>query len=621
MAENEGKQITDLNETSALNANDYFVVSQAGNTELTKVSTSVVSNTVSSVLTEGTYSELVYATSQGKNAIATALTSKGVATTASETLIQMADKVNNLNVDTGAEYWTGKLLTAVTELNSSRQWLKYLPVKKAWIVWYDTYLYYVPNGTEFDSLADMISKAAFSFNMAVSTGTDTGILGYSPNNEYIIIRESRFVVRKYQITSTAFVQGAQFTMPENQIPDIFSVDNTGKYSVFHMNAISRVYFLDWSAAEPTAVELESFPVSVSFVYGGSNIYLFDDVMYFLYQGNSGSGDVSVQKYSWSVSAESGFSFEQLWSQTMDDDRFNGSNSWATILADDGQTLFVMAIDYYSKEWLGEMAKYPLFVACAETPPQSQQLDIITFEQSENSVMQDNYRYGWCWPQDFYVTKNELGKFELHLAVLQEQYFEYDAAENTIQAVNARTAGGVICPVYYIDTIAHRFIKAGTDTVLRVANNGSSTQSVRLLTYSTDNKILCTKRTANGKDLYMIDISRVSPADVAAGWLDVTTQITPVVPDEEDPGAGDASETVYQWTLTNADVSTVYTKSIPTSSSTGVTAYTTADCTTQAMHQDLPISLYYMTVGSAPLTQHIYQWKTTPQTYGDTANRV
>ena len=226
---------------------------------------------------------------------------------------------------------------------------------------------------------------------------------------------------------------------------------------------------------------------------------------------------------------------------MDDERFNGSNSWTPILADDGQTLFVMAIDYYSKEWLGEMAKYPLFVARAETPLQSQQLDIITFEQNENYVMQDNYRYGWCWPQDFYVTKNELGKFELHLAVLQEQYFEYDAAENTIQAVNARTAGGVICPVYYIDTMAHRFIKAGADTVLYLVNDGGGSQSVRLLTYSTDNKILCTKRTVNGsKELYMIDVARVSPSDVADGWLDVTTQITPAVPDSASNAQADSA---------------------------------------------------------------------------------
>ena len=535
------KTIEQLDAATQINAGDKLPFAQTAGTEAKSGTVAQLAETVADINETGALAELVYATSQGKNAVAAALTAKGVTTAASETLIQMADKVNNLNVDTGAEYWTGKLLTAVTELNSSRQWLKYLPLKKVWLVWYGTYLYYVPDGTEFDSLADMISKASFSFNMAVSAGNDTRILGFSPNNDYVIIKESQYVVRKYQITSTAFVQGEQFTMPQNKSPDIFAIDNTGKYSVFHLGSRGQVYFLDWSAEEPAAVQLEGFPGGGSYMYGGSNIYLFDEVMYFLYQSNSGSGDVCVQKYSWSVSAESGFSYEQIWSQTMDDERFNGSNSWTPILADDGQTLFVMAIDYYSKEWLGEMAKYPLFVACAETPLQSQQLDIITFEQNENYVMQDNYRYGWCWPQDFYVTKNELGKFELHLAVLQEQYFEYDAAENTIQAVNARTAGGVICPVYYIDTMAHRFIKAGADTVLYLVNDGGGSQSVRLLTYSTDNKILCTKRTVNGsKELYMIDVARVSPSDVADGWLDVTTQITPAVPDSASNAQADSA---------------------------------------------------------------------------------
>ena len=535
------KTIEQLDAATQINAGDKLPFAQTAGTEAKSGTVAQLAETVADINETGALAELVYATSQGKNAVAAALTAKGAATAASETLIQMADKVNNLNVDTGAEYWTGKLLTAVTALNSSRQWLKYLPVKKAWLVWYDTYLYYVPDGMEFDSLADMISKATFSFNMAVSTGTATGILGSSPNNDYVIIKESQYVVRKYQITSTAFVQGEQFTMPENRSPDIFAIDNTGKYSVFHLGSGGQVYFLDWSAEEPAAVKLEGFPGGGSYMYGGSNIYLFDEAMYFVYQTSSGSGEVYASKFSWSVDAESGFSYEQLWSQTMDDSRFNGSNSWTTILADDGQTLFVMATDYSHEEWLGKMAKYPLFVACAETPLQSQQLDIITFEQNENSVMQDNFRYGWCWPQDFYVTKNELGKFELHLAVLQEQYFEYDAAENTIHAVNARTAGGVICPVYYIDSISRRFIKAGTDTVLSLANNGGGSQAVRLLTYSTDNKILCTKRTVNGnKELYMIDVLRVSPSDVADGWLDVTTQITPAVPDSASNAQADSA---------------------------------------------------------------------------------
>lgn len=621
MAENEGKQITDLNETSALNANDYFVVSQAGNTELTKVSASVVSNAVSSVLTDGVYSELVYATSQGKNAIATALTSKGVATTASETLIQMADKVNNLNVDTAAEFWTGKLLTGVAGTGDNQgRWLKYLPVKKAWLVWYGTYLYYVPDGTEFDSLADMVGKAAFSFNTAVSVGGNSSILGFSPNNEYVIIQESENVVRKYQITSTAFVQGAQFTLPTNYAPDVFAVDNTGQYSVFYSD---YVYFLDWSAAELSAVQQSGINCGS---YGGSDIYLFDGVMYSVYQSSSGSGAVHVRKYTWSVNAETGFVCEQLWNQTMDDSRFNGSNSWTLKLADDGQTLFVLARKSgTSYQTLGSLYKYPLYVACADTPLQSQQFDVIVFMQNSDYIFSEGDRYYWVYPPNFYVIKNDTGKFELHNALLQEQYFEYDITENIIQAVNARTSGGVVCPMYNIYSGSYYWaaIKAGENTVLRLANYGNNAANYTyLLTYSTDNKILCTKRTVNeNKELYMIDVTRVSPSDVADGWLDVTTQITPAVPDEEDPGAGDEPETVYQWTLTNADVSTVYTKSIPTSSSTGVTAYTTADCTTQAMHQDLPISLYYMTVGSAPLTQHIYQWKTTPQTYGDTANRV
>ena len=539
------KTIEQLDAATQINAGDKLPFAQTAGTEAKSGTVAQLAEAVADINETGALAELVYATSQGKNAVAAALTAKGVTTAASETLIQMADKVNNLNVDTGAEYWTGKLLTAVTqESGNTSRWLKYLPVKKAWLVWYNTYLYYVPDGTEFTGLADMVSKASFSFNTTVNPTYQNGILGFSPSNEYVIIKESSYVVRKYQITGTAFVQGAQFTMPGNNSPDIFAIDNTGKYSVFHLKANSAIYFLDWSAAELAAVQLEGFPVSGSYMYGGSNIYLFDGVMYFVYQPSSGAGEVYARKFSWSASAESGFSYEQIWSQTMDNSRFNGGNSWSLKLADDAQTLFVLGRDQYNYDRLGLLFKYPMFVASAETPLQSQQFDIITFEQNESHISPtaNNYGHYWVRPTEFYVTKNEAGKFELHNAVLQEQYFEYDTAANTIQTVNARTAGGVVCPTWYMGDEANTSIKSGVNTVLRLASSGDNySDYTYMLTYSTDNKILCTKRTVNGnKELYMVDVARVSPSDVADGWLDVTTQITPAVPDSASNAQADSA---------------------------------------------------------------------------------
>lgn len=538
------KTIEQLDAATQINAGDKLPFAQTAGTEAKSGTVDQLAEAVADINETGALAELVYATSQGKNAVAAALTAKGVPTAASETLIQMADKVNNLNVDTGAEYWTGKLLTAVTqESGNTGRWLKYLPVKKAWLVWYGTYLYYVPDGTEFTGLADMVSKASFSFNTTVNPTYQNGILGFSPNNEYVIIRESNYVVRKYQITGTAFVQGAQFTAPTNNSPDIFAIDNTGKYSVFHLSGSSKMYFLDWSASELSGVELENFPGRSSYMYGGSNIYLFDGVMYFVYQPSSGAGEVYARKFSWSASAESGFSYEQIWSQTMDKSRFDGDNSWTLKLADDAQTLFVLSRDQYNYDRLGLLFKYPLFVASAETPMQSQQFDIITFEQNESyvSATVNNYGHYWVRPAEFYVTKNEAGKFELHNAVLQEQYFEYDTAANTIQAVNARTPGGAVCPTWYMSDYANTSIKSGVNTVLRLASSGDNySDYTYMLTYSTDNKILCTKRTTNNKELYMIDVTRVSPSDVADGWLDVTTQITPAVPDSASNAQADSA---------------------------------------------------------------------------------
>lgn len=93
------KEINELNAATSVASADLVAISQAGNTEATKATVEQVSAAVADALEDGAYAELTYATSQGKNAIATALTNKGVATSASETLIQMADKVNNLTID------------------------------------------------------------------------------------------------------------------------------------------------------------------------------------------------------------------------------------------------------------------------------------------------------------------------------------------------------------------------------------------------------------------------------------------------------------------------------------------------------------------------------------------
>lgn len=103
------KQYTDLDATTQVNNTDLVAVGQSGASELKKATVQQLATPIAEALSTGALAELEYATSQGKNAIATALTNKGVQSTAADTLIQMADKVNNLHVDTTTENIVGYL--------------------------------------------------------------------------------------------------------------------------------------------------------------------------------------------------------------------------------------------------------------------------------------------------------------------------------------------------------------------------------------------------------------------------------------------------------------------------------------------------------------------------------
>ena len=103
------KQYNDLDAATQVNNTDLVAVGQSGASELKKATVQQLAAPIAETLSTGALAELEYATSQGKNAIATALINKGVQSTAADTLIQMADKVNNLDVNTTTENIVGCL--------------------------------------------------------------------------------------------------------------------------------------------------------------------------------------------------------------------------------------------------------------------------------------------------------------------------------------------------------------------------------------------------------------------------------------------------------------------------------------------------------------------------------
>lgn len=106
------KQIDELNNASSLNSGDFLPISQSGQTEATKTTVGDLASAIGELNETGALSELTLSTSIGKNAIAQALTGKGVQTSPNETLIHMANKINMLPVSiTDVRFRQGLILS------------------------------------------------------------------------------------------------------------------------------------------------------------------------------------------------------------------------------------------------------------------------------------------------------------------------------------------------------------------------------------------------------------------------------------------------------------------------------------------------------------------------------
>lgn len=110
------KQINQLNDASDISGSDYIPMAQSGQSQATRATVSDLAQVIGELNQSGALSELVLDTSIGKNLLAQKLTEKGIATSPSESLINMANKLENLNVDGKMPYIK---VPVVTVSNSS----------------------------------------------------------------------------------------------------------------------------------------------------------------------------------------------------------------------------------------------------------------------------------------------------------------------------------------------------------------------------------------------------------------------------------------------------------------------------------------------------------------------
>lgn len=178
-----GKQINELTQAGSVGASDVVAIAQSGNTEATKASMTQLAQAIGEINESGALSELVYATSQGKALLAQYITGKGIPTSASETLIQMADKVNSMTLDGNSERIyadaVGQTVTSTTGINTSVDYFVN-PLNLDYVIITTNILYYVPYSESYDSFDDMLNAATHTLNLKeLDASYDYNSLGIS----------------------------------------------------------------------------------------------------------------------------------------------------------------------------------------------------------------------------------------------------------------------------------------------------------------------------------------------------------------------------------------------------------------------------------------------------------
>lgn len=165
------KEYKDLTPATSIDSNAQVALAQPNETELQTTTVTNLAEKVQEINTDGPLAELELATAIGKQQLAEALTEKGVSTTASETLVQMADKVQNLQVSEGIDnikgYYVngnstmpGTLPTGASNMRSFRN-----PKTGDSIVLLGTVIYCIPNG-EYDSLSAFLAAATKTLDVS-----------------------------------------------------------------------------------------------------------------------------------------------------------------------------------------------------------------------------------------------------------------------------------------------------------------------------------------------------------------------------------------------------------------------------------------------------------------------
>lgn len=163
----------------------------------------------STLQAEAILTELQTKYAQGKIALAKVLTNKGEPTEAKEEIIDMVDKVNNLNVESNVTNIKAKVWESTVQGSDTGSYLGVVRMNGNldFILFHSGMLYYIPDG-KYTTFAETVSAASFSLDtgLEISSSNHQYFTMYvSSNNSYLLIRgTSGTDLRLYKINSDSF---------------------------------------------------------------------------------------------------------------------------------------------------------------------------------------------------------------------------------------------------------------------------------------------------------------------------------------------------------------------------------------------------------------------------------
>ncbi len=522
----EYKEIADLEQAGVLNSGDQLPLQQQGAQEAKRTSVGALSAKVAADLDSGALRELATSVSLGKAALADALTNKGAASTPSDTLVQMADKVRNLVIDGEAERVLGPIAVSMTEevLSGDLLPFTYVPMSGPYVmVQAGNKLYLIDRTKKYASVPAALAAAAATLDLVhTPVGKNVAWAGRSRDGK-------TFISHVQDSEKTLDIYNVDYDVPA--ITHVKSIKGVGSYGGDWKGAISNDRTLlawcnGWGDFKLAKTDNLSIAASISAENGYNPTgFVFDEDNNTVYSVSGNGGKVLMRNV-----------------YTVTDTAITVQ---VTKLADVSESSS-QSYGFFHPETLSYIRNSPLKPANVAPPAnclytcvlsvrdlRTNTLADLTLKQAFNGSSGSNF-YS---PQSlehipggglFYLTETEPGKWRLELPGHGQRGIIYDAAAKTLSAQKDYAYAAYYNESSNNSSSRHAFLFATEDGYLAIPSPTSNMSS----TSEYLNKVqkipvtgimyLGQKRTVNGSTTYYLP-GAYPQAQIESGAFALDTQ--------------------------------------------------------------------------------------------------